>query len=458
MKNQTLLSINPYTQKIIGKHRIDSDKVILQKINKAHQASHEWRQLSIAQRAQYLQKLAKALLTNKHSLAEMAALEMGKPITQGIAEVEKCAKSIQYYTKHGKNILADLTIDTDHSKSYVTYQALGVVLAIMPWNFPFWQVYRALGAIMISGNTMVLKHASQVTGCAMMMKEIWDNAGLPPDIFQVLKISGSKMDAIISHPFISAVTFTGSTSAGKKVAAIAASNLKKQVLELGGSDAYIICEDADLDLAAEKLVQSRMNNAGQSCISAKRIIVTKKNASALISKLHTQLLKYELGDPLDKRTLLGVMSRQELRDELHAQVQKSIAKGAKLLCGGIIPEGNHAAYPATLLTHVKKGMPAYEEELFGPVVVVIVVSDEATAIKVANDTTYGLGGGIFSKNIKKANELAKNVMQSGAVVINTFLSSNPRMPFGGIKESGYGRELASFGVHEFCNIKSISID
>lgn len=450
-------SINPYNNQVIATYRADSKNAVNEKINRSHQTQMDWYALPLKKRGQYLKKFAAGLMKNKKQLATLAAMEMGKPLKQGIAEVEKCAKSILYYVENASQFLQPLQIPTEAKKSYISFQPLGVVLAIMPWNFPFWQACRAIGPILMAGNTFLLKHASNVMGCALEMKKIWDEAGLPTDVFQVVKVAGAAMEAVIAHPKIAAITFTGSSAAGAMVAATAAKHLKKQVLELGGSDPYLILEDADIDLAVAKCATSRLNNSGQSCIAAKRFIVDAKIVAEFEEKLKATFETYTLGDPMDSATKIGPQARQDLRDELHQQVLKSKKKGAKILMGGVITEGDHAFYPATILSGVKKGMPAYDEEMFGPVASIIIVEDVEEAIAVANDTIYGLGGAIFSRDVAQAEAIANTAIQAGFVAINDYVSSDPRLPFGGIKQSGYGRELSHLGMMEFCNQKTIFV-
>ncbi len=452
-----LSSINPYDLSEINKYPVDEASAIHSKLDAAQMAFEKWSQVSIRQRRQYLKSLSDYLLKNKYEMAALASLEMGKPIAQSLAELDKSAHTIKFYAEHAEHFLEDEMVETEAQKSFVTFQPLGVVLAIMPWNYPFWQVFRAMGPILMAGNTMLLKHASNVTGCALAIQNALVAAGLPQSIFQTLVLPSSQMESIIAHPFVKAVTFTGSSSAGKKVAALAAANLKKQVLELGGSDAYIILEDADLRLATELCVHSRLNNTGQSCICAKRFIVVKEIAETFTNQVVQLMEKIHWADPMNAATQMGPMARMDLRDELHQQVLKSIAMGATILCGGFIPEEKGAFYPASVLSNVKKGMPAYDEELFGPVASIIIAENEDEAIRIANDTPYGLGGGIFSRDTERAEKIAVERFQSGSVFINNFVSSDVRLPFGGIKESGYGRELSYYGLREFVNIKTVSI-
>jgi succinate-semialdehyde dehydrogenase / glutarate-semialdehyde dehydrogenase len=354
--------------------------------------------------------------------------------------------------------LKDEMVETDARKSYVTFQPIGIVFAIMPWNFPYWQVFRAMGPALMAGNAMVLKHASNVSGCAVAIEKVIKDAGAPKGIFQTLLIPSDRVADVIKDPAIAAITFTGSTSAGSNVASVAAAHIKKQVLELGGSDAYIILEDADMELAVKTSVDGRLVNSGQSCVAAKRFIAVKPIRKEFEEKMVVQMKAATYGDPMDSGNKIGPMARKDLRDQLHEQVQQSIAKGAKLLCGGFIPEGEGAFYPPTVLSNVKKGMPAYDEEMFGPVAAIIEARDEKHAIQLANDSEYGLGGGIFSKNRKRAEEIAAKEMQAGNCFVNAFVHSDPRLPFGGVKHSGYGRELSIFGIREFTNIKTVFIN
>ncbi|RQO29799.1 succinate-semialdehyde dehydrogenase [Taibaiella sp. KBW10] len=452
-----ITSINPYTGKSIRKYKEDTPKIIAQKLERAHEARAAWSALPLSKRAGYLKKLAQYILKHKDTLGGIATAEMGKPITQSIIELEKCAFTLNYYADQAATFLSPELVQTEASDSFVHFEPLGTVLAIMPWNFPYWQVFRAMGPILISGNTMLLKHASNVMGCANGIKEALDQCGFPEGVFDNLQITSGNTEMVIADPRVDAITFTGSTAAGKKVAAVAAQHLKKQVLELGGSDAYIILKDADLALAVKACATSRLNNTGQSCIAAKRMIVDKSIAAKFEKLLVAAMEARTFADPALPTTTIGSMARADLRDELHDQVNRSIEKGATLLCGGYIPEGKAACYPPTVLTGVKKGMPAYEEELFGPVATVIIAENEEDAIRIANDTIYGLGGAIFSKNVKKATQLATYAIHSGSVFVNDYVRSDARLPFGGIKQSGYGRELSYYGMREFVNIKTIYV-
>lgn len=453
----TITSVNPATGKEIATYKTDDTKKIEGSLKSAQKAYESWRLLSFKERGVVLKRIAAIIRKNNKKLAELATKEMGKPIEQSLMEVEKCAMNMEYYAKHGAAMLADEIVKTEARKSYVSYQPLGVVLAIMPWNFPYWQVFRAMGPILMAGNAMVLKHASNVSGCAKAIEKILKDADVPKGLFHTLLIPGSEVEPVIKHEAIAAVTLTGSTDAGKKVASVAAAHIKKQVLELGGSDAYIVMKDADMKLAVEVSVKGRLYNSGQSCVCAKRFIVDKAVKKEFETKMTEQMLASAFGDPMDKSNRIGPLARVDLRDELHQQVVKSIEMGAKLLCGGYIPEGGGAYYPPTVLTNVKKGMPAYDEELFGPVAAIIEAKDEAHAIQLANDSIYGLGSGIFSKNIKKAEKIAATQIQAGNCYVNAFVHSDPRLPFGGVKQSGYGRELSIFGIREFTNVKTVFI-
>lgn len=456
--SNTLNSINPATGKVLATYNADDDKKVEKAVKQAQKAFGEWRGYTLAQRGKVLKAIAAQLRKDKQKLAELATREMGKPIAQSIAEVEKCAATFDYYAKEGPKFLADEIKETDAKKSYVSFQPLGVVLAIMPWNFPYWQVFRAMGPALMAGNTMLLKHASNISGCALAIEKVIKDAGAPKGLFQTLLLPSSRVEELIKNPAVSAITFTGSTVAGSKVAAVAAAHIKKQVLELGGSDAYIILEDADMDLAVKTSVDGRLVNSGQSCVAAKRFIPVKAVRKEFESRMVELMQQATFGDPIDKNNKIGPMARTDLRDQLHAQVQESIKKGAKLLCGGYIPEGEGAFYPPTVLTNVKKGMPAYDEELFGPVAAIIEAKDETDALRLANDSIYGLGAGIFSKNRAKAEKLAAKELQAGNCFVNAFVHSDARLPFGGTKQSGYGRELSEFGIREFVNIKTVFIN
>lgn len=450
-------STNPYNGKLVKQYKQHTPKEVGIKINNAQIAFASWRTVDFDQRAELLKKLANVLEGKKTVLAQLMAEEMGKPITAGIAEVEKCAKVCFYYAEHGADFLKDEVINTEATNSYITFQPLGVILAVMPWNFPFWQTFRFLAPGLMAGNAALLKHASNVPACALIIEEMIAEAGFPAHIFQTLLVSSDAIESIIANPIVKAVTLTGSTEAGMKVAGQAASLIKKAVLELGGSDPYLILEDADLELAALKCAESRLINTGQSCIAAKRFIVIETVAERFIALFKQQMASQIPGDPMDPDTTMGPMATAALRDELHQQVTKSIAMGAKCILGGKVEPGEHAFYPATVLTGVTKGMPAYDEELFGPAASVIVVKDEDEAIHVANDSSFGLGSAVFTTDLERANRIAATQIEAGGCFINDYVRSIPDLPFGGIKQSGYGRELGVYGIKEFVNIKTVYV-
>ncbi|MBS1524508.1 MAG: NAD-dependent succinate-semialdehyde dehydrogenase [Bacteroidetes bacterium] len=453
----SIISINPANGKIIQTYRSHTPKQVDQRIKQTHKAWLSWRNSPNHERSERLTEMAAILRAQKKELAILMAQEMGKPVNQGAAEVEKCAAVCDYYAANATSFLADQLIKTEASKSYVSFQPIGVVLAIMPWNFPFWQVFRFLAPALAAGNCGVLKHASNVPGCALAIEEIVRQAGFPDNVFQTLMVGSSMIEKIIENPLIQAVTITGSSSAGQQVAQKAGSLVKKTVLELGGSDAYVVLEDADLEKAAETCVNSRIINSGQSCIAAKRFIVVKPVQKEFTKLFLAKMKAKKLGDPLDVKTDIGPQARVDLRNVLHDQVKRSIKKGAKCILGGEIPKGKNAFYPATVLTNVKPGMPAYEEELFGPVAAIIVAKDEADAIRIANDSNFGLGSAVFTRNIERGERIAATQLQAGSCFVNALVKSDPRLPFGGIKQSGYGRELGLFGIHEFVNIKTVFI-
>jgi succinate-semialdehyde dehydrogenase / glutarate-semialdehyde dehydrogenase len=404
-----------------------------------------------------MRKAADILDQRAQLYAELMAKEMGKPLAQGRAEIQKCAAACRYYADNSQAFLRPEPIPTDASKSYVTYQPLGVVLAIMPWNFPFWQVIRFAAPALMAGNAGVLKHAGSVTGCALALEDVFRDASFPKNLFRTLMVGVKPIKDIIAHPLVQAVTLTGSTGAGRAVGSQAGDQLKKSVLELGGSDAYVVLEDADLATTAETCAASRLINAGQSCIAAKRFIVVEKVRKEFERLFVERMRARRLGDPMTEGTDIGPLARADLRDELHKQVQRSVAKGAKILLGGERPKEKGAYYPATVLTNVKPGMPAFNEEMFGPVAAVISAKDEADAIRLANDNEFGLGAAVFTKDDARGERIASEELLAGSCFVNAYVRSDPRLPFGGIKGSGYGRELSYFGIREFVNIKTVYI-
>ncbi len=456
-KKMSMNAVNPVNGSIVEEYRQHTVEQILDIIDKSHASWKMWKDSSFKERAVLLRRAAEILRSRKEKYADLMTKEMGKLTKDGKAEIEKCAWVCDYYAENGEKFLSREDIKTDASSSYVTYNPLGVVLAVMPWNFPFWQVFRFLAPALMAGNGAVLKHASNVTGCSLAIEEINKDAGFPNDIFRSLIIDSSQVKMVIENPLIKAVTLTGSTEAGRSAASIAGQNLKKIVLELGGSDAYVVLKDADVKKAAETCVNSRLINAGQSCIAAKRFIVEQDIYGEFVEEVREILESKSIGSPNDDDTDIGPMARKDLRDEIHEQVQESIKKGANCLLGGVIPDREGAYYPPTLLTDVKPGMPAYEEEIFGPVASVIKANSEEDAIHIANESFFGLGAAIFTSNHEKGEKIAAEELEAGFCAVNDFVRSDPRLPFGGIKESGYGRELSSIGIKEFVNIKTVYV-
>ncbi len=427
---------------------------VLRAVDKAFRS---WRETAVAERAVPMRAAAAALRHREGELASLMAREMGKPLAQGRAEVQKCAWVCEYYAEHAAAFLADEPITTDATRSCVAFRPLGVVLAVMPWNFPLWQVFRFAAPGLMAGNTGVLKHASNVMGCALAIESVFADAGFPAGTFRTLVIGSGRVREVIEAPEVRAVTLTGSGPAGRAVAAAAGAVLKKTVLELGGSDPYVVLEDADLDAAATTCVNSRLINSGQSCIAAKRFIVVDSVYDEFVRRFTDLMAERRMGDPFEAGVDLGPQARRDLRDELHGQVTASVARGASVLLGGQVPDGSGAFYPPTVLAGVHPGMPAYDEELFGPVAAVIRATDEPEALRIANDSPFGLGAAVFTGDVARGERIARAGLDAGACFVNALVKSDPRLPFGGIKESGYGRELSSFGIREFVNIKSIYV-
>jgi len=450
----SLVSINPATGQRLHIHAPHTSVQIVAALKLAHAAFLGWRETSPAFRARHLRNVARILRVQRDDLAGLITAEVGKPITQSRAEIDKCAMVCEFYARHGADFLADEHPAGAPRQARVAYEPLGPVLAVMPWNFPCWQVFRAAAPALMAGNPLVLKHASNVSGCAVAIAQVFTDAKLPRGLFQTLLVRSAEVPALIADPRIRAVTLTGSTEAGRQVAALAGAALKPCVFELGGSDPYLILKDADLKLAAEVCAASRLVNSGQSCISAKRFIVAAEVRQEFEKRLVARMHARRMGDPTDVVTEVGPLARHDLRDELHRQVRQSVRRGARVLLGGRPAAGPGWFYPPTVLTHVKRGMPAYDQELFGPVAAVITVRDEAEAVAVANDTVYGLGAAIFSRDRRRARELAHQ-LDAGMVFINDFVRSDPTLPFGGVKDSGYGRELGVLGIRAFVNIKTI---
>ncbi|MCC6234688.1 MAG: NAD-dependent succinate-semialdehyde dehydrogenase [Verrucomicrobiales bacterium] len=452
-----LVSVNPATGEHLETHEEDSDEVLTRKLDAAGETARGWGPLAPAERAAQLLPVARLLRARRADYARLMALEMGKPITQGLAESDKCATACEHLVRHGAGWLAPETVDTEASYSAVHYEPLGTVLAIMPWNFPFWQVIRCAASALLAGNSVVLKHASNVTGCARALGALFRDAGLPEGLFQVLYTDSRRVVRLIEHPAVSAVSLTGSVAAGREVAASAGRALKKTVLELGGSDPYVILEDADVPAAARIAAQSRLLNSGQSCIAAKRLIVVSQVRDAFEGEFLAALQAARLGDPLDPATEIGPLARRDLRDELHLQVQRTIAQGARCALGGRLPPGPGAYYPPTALLDVRPGMTAFDEETFGPVAPITVARDEDEAITLANASNFGLGAAVFTRDLAHGRALAATAFRAGSCFVNALVRSDARLPFGGIQDSGYGRELSALGLREFTNIKTVYV-
>jgi succinate-semialdehyde dehydrogenase/glutarate-semialdehyde dehydrogenase len=448
-------SINPTTGETLATYGAMSPTELSRALERAGDSFHDWRKTSFPRRAALLAAAAAVLRERRDEYARLMALEMGKPIAQGRAEVEKCVWVCEYYAERAEEFLAPETVKTDAAKSFVAFEPLGAVLAVMPWNFPFWQVFRFAAPALMAGNVGLLKHASNVCGCALAIEDVFRRAALPEGVFRTLLVPSSAVESIIADPVVKAVTLTGSGPAGRAVARRAGELLKKTVLELGGSDPYVILEDADLERAASICADSRLINSGQSCIAAKRFIAAAPVIDEFRERLLRRMLDKRVGDPLDEETDIGPLARRDLREELHGQVEVSLAKGARCLAGGAIPPGPGAFYPPTVLVDVARGMPAYDEELFGPVAAVIEAEDEGEAIRIANDTSFGLGAAVFTGDAERGERIAAEMLEAGSCFVNAAVKSDPRLPFGGIKESGYGRELSHFGIREFVNVKTV---
>lgn len=447
-------SINPYSQKRIKTYRADSPAGLERKLKQADRAFADWSALSLAERVPFLQKVGDTLLANKQQYAELMTAEMGKTLKEAIAEVEKCALTCTFYADQASTFLADEPVETDAQKSYIVYQPLGPILAVMPWNFPFWQVMRFAIPGLLAGNAGLLKHASNVFGCALAIEDVFRKSGLPEGLFQTLLIDSADVEGVLKDQRVKAVTLTGSGHAGASVAAIAGSQIKKSVLELGGSDALIVLADANLEKAAEVAVKSRMQNAGQSCIAAKRFIVEKTVKKQFTERVIEHIRQIKQGDPMDDTTTMGPMARMNLADDIERQCHESVRKGAKLLVGG---DRSGCNVQPMLLDQVKPGMAAFDEETFGPLAVLIDAKDEGDAIRLANQSDFGLGSALWTADAEKAERLARQI-QAGSVFVNGLMRSDARVPFGGIKTSGFGRELSEAGIREFVNIKTVWID
>jgi len=452
-----LEAIDPASGEVLRRYDAHTKSEVDQRLTKMARAQAEWRTTPLAERVRPLLAAAEILTTRSSEWAALMAVEMGKPITQGRAEAEKCAWVLRHYAEKTKTLLAPEPANIDGARAFVRFDPLGPLLAIMPWNYPFWQLFRCAAPALAAGNAMVLKHASNVPGCALAIERIFAEAGLPAGLFTTLLIHNDEVAKVIADERIAAVTLTGSERAGAEVASHAGRHLKKTVLELGGSDAFIILANSDIEKAIDTAVKARVQNTGQSCIAAKRFIVEHAVAPQVVEGLKQRFAKLKMGSPLDANTELGPMARGDLRDGLHDQVQRSIADGARLIIGGVPRPGPGYYYPGTLLVDCGPGVAAWDEETFGPVAAVMAVSDAEKAIEAANASPYGLGASLWTHDLTLAERLAARI-ESGSVFVNGMVKSDPRVPFGGVKRSGYGRELGRFGIHEWTNIKTVWIE
>ncbi|MGJ3236395.1 NAD-dependent succinate-semialdehyde dehydrogenase [Marivirga sp.] len=444
-------SRNPFNNELIKSFEEETDHQIAQKIELAQETYLNWKSTNFTHRKELMLKTAVLLRDRKEKYAHLMTQEMGKAKREAITEIEKCALACDYYAENAEQFLSNKKLEVPEGEAYVAHDPIGIVLAVMPWNFPFWQVFRFVAPNLMAGNVGLLKHASNVPQCALAIEEVLTDAGFPKGCFQTLLISSSKVNMILDDERVKAATLTGSEGAGSKVAERAGKNLKKTVLELGGSDPFIVLKDADIKEAAITGAKARMINNGQSCIAAKRFILEKSIADEFLAYFKTEFENIKIGDPSDDHVDYGSMAREDLAKELEEQVEESVKKGAKLLIGG---KRNKAFYEPTILTNVKTGIPAYEEELFGPVAVVLIAENEKHAIELANDSKFGLGGSLWSQDIDKAKSLVRQI-ESGAIYINKLMASHPAVPFGGVKMSGFGRELSELGIKEFVNQKTI---
>ena len=449
-------SINPATGVILKEFPTLSFDQAAEQLKKVRVAWHDWKKLKLAQRLVFIKNVGEVLKQNSTEYGQLMALEMGKPIKQAIAEAEKCASVCEYYCANAQKFLKDKKVKTDAVKSYVSFEPIGIILAIMPWNFPFWQVIRCVIPALAAGNVCVLKHASNVPQCALALEDLFKKAGLPEHCFKTLLIDGPTATKLIDADLVDGVSLTGSNAAGQKVGEAAGRTIKKVVLELGGSDPFIVLEDADIAAAAKAAAYARMINTGQSCIAAKRFIVVKNVADEFTRLFVDEFKKLKMGDPLDETVTVGPLAREDLAHEIDALVKDAVAKGATLLIGGKRADRKGAYYEPTILTNVRPDMRISCEETFGPVATLIVVEGEKQAMVEANKTEFGLGASLWTKNLSKAQKLARQI-EAGLVFVNDFVKSDPRLPFGGVKKSGIGRELSEYGIKEFVNIKSVVV-
>lgn len=455
--SETVTTYNPATGEKLDHYHLMSEEDAKGAVDRAHEAYLTWRTTSFEVRANLLNSMADLMEERSDDLVNLMTREMGKITAQGKQEVELCAQICRYTAEHGADFLEDENRVFEGGRAIITYQPIGVILGIQPWNFPLYQVIRYSVSNVMAGNTTVLKHARNVFGMAQAIQQLYEDAGFPKNVYQSLLIDGDTANTLIRHDKVRGVTFTGSDEIGKQVAKEAASLSKKTVMELGSNDAFIVLADADIDHAVEMCIQGRVINNGETCVAAKRFVVVDEVYDNFRDRFVAQCKKLKMGDPAKEDTDLGPMARKDLRDDLHEQVQKSVAAGATLTLGGEMPDQAGYFYPITILEDVKPGMPAYDDELFGPVASLIRVADTKQAMRVANDSRYGLGGGIFSADTEAAIKLAKDEFDTGMVNINGYNLAKPNLPFGGVKDSGYGREHGGFGIREFVNVKSVMV-
>jgi len=447
-------SVNPATGEVLETFEETAPDALTGILERADVASRDWRRRPVTERAERLRAAGRVLRERKEAYARTMALEMGKPLAQGAGEAEKCAWVCDYYAEQGPALLADEPRPSDASRSYIRFEALGPVLAIMPWNFPFWQVFRFAAPALVAGNAGILKHAPNVPRCAVEIEAVFRDAGFPDGLFRAVFLSNEGAGSAIADGRVRAVTLTGSDRAGSQVAEQAGRHLKKTVLELGGSDPFIVLDDADLERAARTAAEARLINSGQSCIAAKRFIVVERVADQFLERFTTEMRARKVGDPLDATTHVGPQARLDLREHLHRQVPESVQRGAQAILGGQLPRGRGAFYPPTVLVAVEPGMPAFDQETFGPVAAVIRAKDEADAIRIANASSYGLGAAVWTRDAQRGERVAREI-EAGSVFVNGLVKSDPRLPFGGVKRSGYGRELSVEGLREFVNVKTV---
>ena len=454
---EKLQTVNPATGEPGRSYEQHTPDVAHETAGAAHRAFLEWRKTSFGERSAIIHKAAEVLRERKDEFARLMTEEMGKTLDDGRAEIEKCAFQCDWFADHAADYLGREAVDIGEGEAFVTFNPLGIVLAVMPWNFPFWQVFRFAAPALMAGNGALLKHASNVPGCALAIEDVLHQAGVPRDLFRTLLLPSSDVEALIKDEHVAAVTLTGSVAAGRSVAMAAGSVLKKCVLELGGSDPYLVLDDADVVAAAKVAATARMVNGGQSCIAGKRFIVVRPALEPFEKAMVDAMRNYEMGDPTKEGTQLGPMQSVHARDEIHRQVSESVRKGARLLLGGKVPDRPGAWYPATVLTNVLPGQPAHDDEVFGPVAAVIVADDEKEAIRIANDSEFGLGSGVLTSDVDRGRRIAAEELEAGSSFVNENVRSDPRTPFGGVKHSGYGRECSAFGIREFTNIKTVHV-